>query len=619
MLKKITAYFVLTLSLLIILSFYVSYNFFESWKNSNVLKENNTVVNILNGTMTNALDNAKNSVRSIAKTFSTFEFDNDTLSIMRSIVTESKGKYMGVYFSKPNGETFTYSNETSGVMQNFNAKDLGREWFILAMQGKNIVSLPYVSSTGETIITVSSPIKNSVNTIVGVLGIDIDITEELEKTNLEYVITSKDGHVLFADASSQSWKGQNIYQLRPVYRSVEAIPYSYQSENGDYYSVTKQDFNNQYDVFAFTRQNSIVESRNELLTTVVLQLLLVGVILALVVFFIVRKEIDTNLGEEPKELAAKIRIFAEGNLVGVTFSRTGLVSISLRDMQENIRNITQNTAAVTESLLENQGSIEAIIQQNKTNAENESLEVDQVASAILELSTTAADVAQNAVLADSQTSEALTVVNLGSETLSRSAVISEQVNESIKESVVIVNELRAYAEKISTVVHVITSISEQTNLLALNAAIEAARAGEQGRGFAVVADEVRSLAAKTQQSTIDIQNIITQLQEQSKKADESMISNSHMVEESNLIAEEIAAAFNEILRKVESISDINRLVATASEQQSAVTLDVSHRVENINSTVQVSLNNAHTISDVNNDISSLIHKVKDEMAFFKVS
>lgn len=203
MLKKITTYFILTLSLLMVLSFYVSYNFFESWKYANIQKENDTVVNILNGTMSNALANAENSVNSLAKTFSGFEFDDETLNIMRSIVTESKGKYMGVYFSKPGGETFTYSSEVSGLMEGFNAKHLNREWFIVAMQGRNIVSLPYVSSTGETIITVSSPIRNSVNAIVGVLGIDIDITEELEKTNIQYVITSKDGHVLFADFSGE--------------------------------------------------------------------------------------------------------------------------------------------------------------------------------------------------------------------------------------------------------------------------------------------------------------------------------------------------------------------------------------------------------------------------------
>lgn len=618
MLKKITLYFVITLTILISISCLISYRYLETWKDTNIVNENKTVVNTLNAALDNTLSNTQNSVNALANTFSKFDFDSETLAIMENIVTESNGKYMGIYFSKPSGETFTYSSELSGIMHGFNAKEKQREWFVVPMSGKSVISSPYISSTGETIISVASPIHNEFGAVVGVLSIDVDITQDLLRTKMEFTIAAKDGHVLFVDNQTASWKGKNIYELMPMYKTVTEYPFLYENDKGQYFTVSKQDYNNQYDIFAFTLQNNAIDNRNTILSMFVVILLTVGVILALVVFYILKKEIDTNLGDEPKDLADKIEQFAQGHIVSVEFSPNGLVSQSLRNMQQSIKTITQTTNTVTDSLLANQSRIESIIQDNKDNAQSESMEVEQVAAAITELSSTATDVAHNAAQADTQASDVLQVVAVGSETLQRSESISVQVSDSIKESVLIVSELRQYSDKISSVVDVITSISEQTNLLALNAAIEAARAGEQGRGFAVVADEVRSLAAKTQQSTIDIQSIISQLQEQSKKADEFMHSNSNLVEESYRMSLEISDAFKGIMAKVEAMSDINTLVATASEEQSSVTMDVSRRVENINHTVQISLDNARLISDVNREISALIEAMRQEMSYFKM-
>ncbi|ELR66508.1 Methyl-accepting chemotaxis protein [Photobacterium marinum] len=203
--------------------------------------------------------------------------------------------------------------------------------------------------------------------------------------------------------------------------------------------------------------------------------------------------------------------------------------------------------------------------------------------------------------------------------MQRSDDISAQIDSSVKESTEIVNQLREYSNEIGTVVDVITGISEQTNLLALNAAIEAARAGEQGRGFAVVADEVRSLAAKTQQSTVDIQELISRLQEQAQQADNFMKSNSELINESLDITRQVGEAFTTISDSVAQISELNTLVATASEEQSGVTKDISQNVTITSDIVNQNVAGIAQSSQASEELSRLADEQKSLLSYFRVS
>ncbi|EJY4610882.1 methyl-accepting chemotaxis protein [Vibrio vulnificus] len=292
---------------------------------------------------------------------------------------------------------------------------------------------------------------------------------------------------------------------------------------------------------------------------------------------------------------------------------------SIDNLYLSLCQIASKSGELSHELSGFQEDISKVIQDSMKNAEEEFKDIEQVAAAANELSSTASEVAQSAFNAENSTKSSLAVVENSSLILSKYASITEVITGSFKETSQIVNELRNHSEKISTVVDVINNISEQTNLLALNAAIEAARAGEQGRGFAVVADEVRSLAAKTQQSTVDIQAIISNLQTQSKNADDHMLKNAQMMDESREIAEELKVAFEDISQKVKEISDMNTIVATASEEQSSVTVEISQRIDGINSTVNSNLKNLARTGDINSNISDVTKELDRVLRFFKLS
>ncbi|TOM54955.1 methyl-accepting chemotaxis protein, partial [Vibrio parahaemolyticus] len=246
------------------------------------------------------------------------------------------------------------------------------------------------------------------------------------------------------------------------------------------------------------------------------------------------------------------------------------ISESLTLMQNNIGVVMDTGSQAMQEVLANQENVSRMISNATQEAQKELSAVEQVATAATELSATAEEVAKNASDAELATNEALEAIERGSIALGLNNEISAQVRESIAESREVVSQLRGYSEEIGSVLEMINSVSEQTNLLALNAAIEAARAGEQGRGFAVVADEVRTLASRTQESTQTIQEFIDKLQNQSKTADDLMVNNSRLMDESSEASIALSSSFKEITTQMDNISQINTMVATASTEQSCV-------------------------------------------------
>ncbi|YCO03303.1 methyl-accepting chemotaxis protein [Vibrio sp. VNB-15] len=227
--------------------------------------------------------------------------------------------------------------------------------------------------------------------------------------------------------------------------------------------------------------------------------------------------------------------------------------------------------------------------ETKESAQEEFNEIDQLATAMSEMSSTVQTVADHAQTASSLTEQASTQAVTGQQFLQKTVSKMSELSSDIASSASAVNQVEERVDAIGSVVGTIQGISEQTNLLALNAAIEAARAGEAGRGFAVVADEVRNLAQRTQQATVEIQEMITQLQSSAESAVELMEKSVVEAAEGVELVSNAGSELDGIVGQVTQINDMNFQIATASGQQSSVAEEMSQNLTNVRELVEASV------------------------------
>ncbi|WP_028304148.1 methyl-accepting chemotaxis protein [Oceanospirillum maris] len=285
---------------------------------------------------------------------------------------------------------------------------------------------------------------------------------------------------------------------------------------------------------------------------------------------------------------------------------------------ERIHDVIIKASQASEAVSAAAEELSSITAESGSAITQQAKETDQVATAIEEMSATVHEVAQNAGKAAGVASSADHEAIQGKQQVESTVKAIHDLSRQVQASAAVIHSLRSDSENIGSVLDVIRNVAEQTNLLALNAAIEAARAGEHGRGFAVVADEVRTLAQRTQESTDEIQGIIEQLQGAALKAVEAMDESLKYTESTEATAKEAGGSLDRIFSAVESIRDMNDMIASAAEEQSLVAEEINRNVVNIVNISQTTSESTNQVNIASNDLAQQADMLHNLVQQFKV-
>ena len=285
---------------------------------------------------------------------------------------------------------------------------------------------------------------------------------------------------------------------------------------------------------------------------------------------------------------------------------------------EQVRHTVQGLQSIGVRTMSSSTELSQAMELATDNASKERGEIDHIVTAVHQMADTAVEVSKNAVNADNSAQDAIGLIEQMQNIFSLDTRSFSDAEVQLNKAAAIISHLNVQSLDIAKVIEVIQGISEQTNLLALNAAIEAARAGESGWGFAVVAGEVRTLAARTQQSTLEIKAIIEQFQQQSLEANTSMEQSLTMLDKNQQLRKQSYTAQQGMAVSMEEIASVNALVATAAEQQSQVAKSINLSLSQLEGLASDNIASINQTAKTSEMLARLAKKQETQLAIFSL-
>lgn len=477
-----------------------------------------------------------------------------------------------------------------------------RGWYKAADAAQaTIVTEPYIAaSSGKLVVTLATPVRQQ-GQMIGVAGADISL-DAISKTinSLNFgghgyaYIVSGDGKILIHPDSKLILKNVSDAYPNGAPKIAPGVTEIESNGKAQFISFTKVEglsSANWYVALVLDRDaafSMLSEFRTSAMTAMVIAVAIIMLLLGLLIRVLMQPL--HQMGRAMADIAD-----GEGDLTkrlnNDSNDEFGQMAQSFNRFVERIHSSIREVASTAGQLGEVAARVVGASNSSMNNSDQQANRTTSVAAAINQLGAAAQEIAQNAALASQHSSQASQLASEGQGVVSQTITAMNQLSEKISESCVNIETLNNKTANIGQILEVISGISQQTNLLALNAAIEAARAGEAGRGFAVVADEVRNLAHRTQDSAQQVQKMIEELQVGARDAVANMTESQRQSESSVVIANQAGERLGSVTQRISEIDGMNQSVATATEEQTAVVESINVDITEINTLNQEGVDN----------------------------